>query len=152
MFQFFARYFARFSLAASVCLFVASLFNDGYYIEGLNARAWAPAWGLLLIGWMGLAYGTFTWLGNPALIAAWMLFFNKKPTLSLLAAFIALVFMVSFLFQQTVVSSEAPSYSRIVGYGTGYWLWLTSGVLQVVGSAVAALQTKLQASTNHAAS
>ena len=111
-----------------------------------------PAWGLLLIGWMGLAYGTFTWLGNPALIAAWMLFFNKKPTLSLLAAFIALVFMVSFLFQQTVVSSEAPSYSRIVGYGTGYWLWLTSGVLQVVGSAVAALQTKLQASTNHAAS
>jgi hypothetical protein len=151
MLRFFARHFARFALTASVCLFVASLFNDGYYIEASNPRAWAPAWGLLLIGWLGLAYGTFAWLGNPALLAAWILFFTKKPTLSLLAALVALAFMVSFLFQQTIVSSEAPTYSHIVGYGTGYWLWLTSAVLQVIGSAVATLQTKFQASTKYAA-
>lgn len=33
----------------SMGLFTLCLFNDGYYISGQNPRAWAPAWGILLV-------------------------------------------------------------------------------------------------------
>ena len=113
----FFRLFPKFALAASFALFAACLLNDAYYIEGSDPRAWSRAWGLLLIGWVGFASGTIAWLANPALILAWVLSLNKKHVLSLVAAVVALLLMVSFLFQASVISSEAPTYSRVVGYG-----------------------------------
>lgn len=141
MFRFF-QLFPKVALVASLTLFAACLLNDGYYIEGPNPRAWAPAWGLLLIGWVGVGSGTLAWLANPALLLAWILLLNKKHSFSLLAAIAALVLMVSFLFQTTVISSEAPTYSRIVGYGVGFWLWAGSAAVQAIGSAVAAMPTE----------
>jgi len=107
--------------------------NDGYYIDGPNPRAWAPAWGLLVFGWLGVTAGTYTWLANPALCYAWISMFRRKYRFSVLAAIIALLLMISFVFQSTVVSSEAPTYSKIVGYGAGFWLWIGSAAIQIVG-------------------
>lgn len=141
----FLRLFPKVALVASVGLFAACLLNDGYYIEGSNPRAWSPAWGLLLIGWIGIGSGTLAWLANPALLLAWVLSLTKKHAFSLVAAMAALLLMVSFLFQTSVISSEAPIYSRIVGYGVGFWLWVGSAV-QAVGSAIAAMPTEFMAS------
>lgn len=131
----------KLAFAISVGLFIASLLNDGYYIEGPNPSAWSNSFGLLLLGWIGLASGTLAWLANPALILSWAMAILKRPPLSLLAALAALALMMSFLLQTTVISSEAPQYSRIVGYGRGFWLWVGSAAVQVLGSAIAAMPT-----------
>lgn len=146
----FFRLFPRFALIASVVVFVVCLQNDGYYIEGPQPRAWADAWALLLLGWIGIGSGTIAWLANPALFLAWVFSLNKRPVPSLLSAIVALAFMVSFLVQQTVVTSEASTYSRIAGYGTGFWLWVVSAALQAVGSAVAAMPTEFLSSKENA--
>ena len=146
----FFRLFPQFALVASFALFAACLLNDGYYIEGSDPRAWSPAWALLLLGWVGVASGTLAWLANPTLLLAWILSLSKKHSLSLLAAIVALLLMVSFLFQASVISSEAPTYSRIVGYGVGFWLWVGSAAVQALGSAVAAMPTKVVPSGENA--
>lgn len=96
----------------------------------------APALGLLILGWTGIMYGIFTWLANPALFAAWILGFRKKSKSCFLASAIALAFVTTFLLRETIVSSEAPTYSPIISYGTGFWLWVASGSVQTVGAAI----------------
>ena len=36
------------------------------------------------------------------------------------------------LFRHTIIASEAPTYAKIIGYGAGYWLWLTSAGLVIL--------------------
>jgi hypothetical protein len=36
--------------------------------------------------------------------------------------------MLRFLLHTTILSSEAPTHSKITGYGSGYWLWVASGI------------------------
>ena len=113
--------------ATSVGLFLLSLTQDGYYIDGTDPRAWAPAWGLLLFGWLGLFSGVFAWLANPLLVIGWILFIRRRYRAGLWTTIAALLFMLSFLLHTTIQSSEAPTYSKITGYGPGYWLWVASG-------------------------
>ncbi len=139
------------ALGASVALFAACLLNDGYYIEGPNPDAWADARGLLMLGWIGIASGTFAWLANPALLLAWVLALKKKHSLALVATIAAFVLMVTFLLQDTVISSEAPTYSRITGYGMGFWLWVASAAVHAVGCVIAVMPTEFIASREDAA-
>jgi hypothetical protein len=123
----------------SIALFVLCLSCDGYYIEGQNPRAWAPSWGLLLIGWSGLFYGTFSWLANPALFAAWFMFYRRRYWRATICGLIAAVLMLSFLLTKTIVSSEAPTYSRVIGHGIGYWLWVASAFVLLSASIAASI-------------
>jgi hypothetical protein len=121
-------------LWVSIALFVLCLVNDGYYIDGPDPRAWAPASGLLLFGWIGLFSGTIAWLANPALATAWVLFHFRRYRGSAIWALVATALIISFLFAKTVVSSESPTYSKVTGYGLGYWLWLGSALVLLVGA------------------
>lgn len=93
--------------------------------------------GLLLMGWLGLPAGEFTWLANPLMLLGWVLFLRKAHRYAVLFALIALALMLSFMFRKTIVSSEAPTYSRIIGYGRGYWLWVASGAALLFGATLA---------------
>jgi hypothetical protein len=127
--------FQRYALLSlSVALFAVCLANDGYYIAGPNPRAWAPARGLLLVGWIGIFYGTVAWVANPALFVAWLMFYLRRYKRATIFALLAMAFMLSFLLTKTVVSSEAPTYSKVIGYGPGYWLWVSSALALLVGS------------------
>jgi len=121
---------------ASVIVFAVSLTQDAYYIDREDPRAYSAAWMLLLIGWLGLLDGIFAWLANPVLFAAWIFSFAGKKKLALLFAPLASVFMVAFLFRQSIIVSEAPTYAKITGYGAGYWLWLTSAMLAIIAALV----------------
>jgi hypothetical protein len=145
------RLFPSIAISASILLFVACLFGDGYYIAGPDPRGLSPGLALLLLGWFGVFYGVFTWLANPALALAWVLFFCKKPWLSLVAAYIALALMLGFLFQTTIVTSEAPTHSRIVGHGVGFWLWVASAGIQSIGSVVATYRSEFATTGNESA-
>jgi len=41
-----------------------------------------------------------------------------------------------------MIASEAPGYEKIVGYGAGYRLWLTSVGLMIVSGATGRLKQK----------
>ncbi|OGT89257.1 MAG: hypothetical protein A2286_14135 [Gammaproteobacteria bacterium RIFOXYA12_FULL_61_12] len=124
-------------LISSIGMFVFALTQDSYYIDGSNPHAWASAWALFWMGWLGLFYGCFAWIGNPILIASWAIFFEKEYQVGFWASIGAILFMASFLLYKTVVSSEAPSYSVVTGYGLGYWLWVASAGLSAAANLLA---------------
>lgn len=129
-------------LLISIILFLISLTQDGYYIEGSDPRAWSPAWALLLFGWLGVMGGVFAWFANPLLIVAYKFMRGKSYLKSCVCSLLSLCFAVSFLLHDNIISSEAPTYSKITGYGYGYWLWLASISTMLIGSIYIAIKNK----------
>jgi hypothetical protein len=120
----------------SVIVFAASLTQKGFSTAGEPPGAWSPGVYLLLIGLIGVMYGIFEWLANPVLLAAWIFSFAGKNKIALSLAILATALIAAFLFRQTIVASEAPTYAKITGYAAGYWLWLTSAIITTLGAAV----------------
>ena len=115
----------------SILLFGLCLFGDGYYIEGDRPRAWASAFGLLLVGWLGVGSGGAAWLANPCLLFGWIAFAMGRFHMSLFLSLSAVSLIISFLAVDRVIASEAPTFARVIGYGIGYWLWLSSAIALV---------------------
>lgn len=123
------------TLVVSILLFVASLTQDGFYIDRPDdPRAWSLCLGLLLVGWIAVFDGVYAWLANPALLVAWIaMWFRPSYKVAVVAGVTALCFSLSFLRHDTIITSEAPTYSRITGYGLGYWLWIGSIATALAG-------------------
>lgn len=125
-------------VAASVLLFIASLFLDGFYIDRPDdPRAWSPGYGLLLLGWMAVLMGVPAWLANPAVMAAWILLLVDLKRAAFAAAALAMLFALSFLLWDKIITDEAGNYSKITGYGSGYWCWVASAAMAFLGGIVA---------------
>jgi hypothetical protein len=118
----------------SLGIFAVALTQDGFYLDRVGRDAWAPGWGEFALGWISLFSGTVAWLGNPLLIASWITLFRGKIKWAAGLAFVALLFMLSFLLNKRIVDSEAGTSARISGYGLGYWLWLSSAFVVVFGT------------------
>src|SRR2546430_2894145 len=121
---------------ASIIVFAASLTQKGFSTAGEGPGDWSPGLYLLVFGPLGLLAAIFEWLANPLLLAAWIFSFVGKNKIALLLGVAATAFLAAFLFRQTIIVSEAPTYAKITGYAAGYWLWLTSAVLIVVSATV----------------
>jgi hypothetical protein len=91
---------------------------------------------LLLVGPLGLLDGIYEWFANPVLLAAWVFSWFGKNKVALPLALGAAGLIVAFQFRQTIIASEAPTYANITGYAAGYWLWLSSAIIAVFGSAI----------------
>ena len=63
------------------------------------------------------------------------IFFAGKNKIALLLGIGASALMLAFLLRHSIIASEAPTYANIIGYGAGYWLWLTSAGLMIVSCA-----------------
>ncbi|MBI1374301.1 MAG: hypothetical protein GC159_16415 [Phycisphaera sp.] len=125
----------RVLVTSSVLLFAASLTQDGFLISGENPRAWASCFGLLFFGWIGVLQGVFAWLANPLLISSWLLL-KARRTRSIMCALAALMFALSFLLYKEIVTDEAGGVSSITRYSAGYWLWVASIAIAVLGAIV----------------
>lgn len=124
-------------VTASVVLFLVSLTLNGYYTDGDKPDAWAPCFGLLLVGWIGVFERIPAWLANPALAIAWVLMGLRRSGLAAFALTVAsLGLALSFLYHQRIMTDEAGNYARITGYGAGYWLWIASMVVALIGCLV----------------
>jgi uncharacterized membrane-anchored protein len=125
------------AVAASLLLFLARLLLDAFYIDRPdNPRAWSLGFGLLLVGWLAVLDGVPAWLANPAVLCAWILLLIGFRRAALVSAGLALALALSFLRCHQVLTDSAGTYSRITGYGPGYWLWVSSMAAALVGGIV----------------
>jgi hypothetical protein len=135
----------------SAGLFVLSVLETCVYTKSaFGSIDGVPGFELLALGWVGVVFffmavvahplgvlgfilsGTLAWLANPLLWLSWGSFLVKKTRYAGSLAGAALLFMLSFLFMKTL--PQGDSSAPIVGYGPGYWLWLGSAVLVLVGA------------------
>jgi hypothetical protein len=63
-----------------------------------------------------------------------------RDNVALLLGILSSVLTFAFLFRYNMIASEAPTYAKVVGYGVGYRLWLTSAGLMIVSGATGPLK------------
>lgn len=124
----------------SFVVLAISLANDAFYVDDAdNPRKWAPSFALFFVGWAamlgGAPAGTFWWLANPALVASWFMFsYRSTRPFAVIPAIVALFVSLSFLLCKEFPNGTSGSFSRITGYGAGYWLWIASITVMVVAT------------------
>ena len=77
----------------------------------------------------------FPWLANPILFIAWECY-KKKPKTSLILGVISILLMFSFLFVDEIIDNEAGTTAKVVFYGFGYWFWILSSLVLVIGNLI----------------
>lgn len=106
----------------SIALYALCLAFPAYYIG--DAHEPQSSLSLLLMGWLGPLDGHFSWFANLFYLLALIKY--KKPNVSAGFGILALILALSFLTQERVIVSEAPSYKDIVTYGYGYFFWVSA--------------------------
>ena len=127
---------AVFLTILSIVVFGAALTQVGFYTGAGPRAAWGRGWYLLLIGWAGPMGLEFSWFANPLLLTTWALCIGEKKTAALLLSVLTLVPMISFYFTDQILVDEGGGRAKITGYGSGYWLWLSSAVLALAAAAI----------------
>lgn len=122
----------------SVISFLLSLKEIGFYTTSLKGP-YQEAQGATLLqwGWVGLLDGIVAWIANPLILLAWITIWSdqhrgKAQVLSLLAMLLA----ISFAFHTHIMTDDAGSRYPITRYGSGYWLWMGSMIIMVIGSTI----------------
>ncbi|MFQ3297850.1 MAG: hypothetical protein ACI921_001843 [Polaribacter sp.] len=122
------------------------LLSIGVFIISLTQKSYCSSYGLcdnygflsFFFGWIGvfmLHIPAFTWLANPLLLGSWI-FFRKKPKASFILSIVAFILMLSFLLVDEIISNEAGTKSKVVFYGLGYWFWLFSSFIMLIGNSI----------------
>lgn len=121
-------------LTISIIIYIISLTQEGFCTTaGQCAKGFLD----VLVGWMGvliLHLPAMVWLANPILILSWVV--NKRhKKASFIFSVVSLIIMLSFLLFDEIMVNESGALSRITSYGLGYWLWVSSAFIMVIGNA-----------------
>jgi hypothetical protein len=116
----------------SVVLFGVSLTQPAF-LFGAAGRSTGPAWELLLVGWRGVSCGYVEWLANPVLVISWIMSVSRYRAGSAVLALTACGLMVTFLCRSSLQLPGAGPGVAVVSYRAGYWLWVMSAALMVLG-------------------
>jgi hypothetical protein len=87
-----------------------------------------------IAGIIGIFFGgaALCWLANPLLILSWALIKNNE--ISLIMSLLSTLIALSFLLFDKIIDSEAGHYNKIIGYEIGYWLWVCSNLVMLLGN------------------
>ena len=120
-------------LILSIGIFLLSLTQIAYCTTNLCRSSLDS----LVLGFFGVFYDitAITWLANPILFISWM-FFIRKPKLSLILSSLAVIISLGFLFFSKVVDNEAGHLNLIISHKLGYWLWVYSSLIMLIGNAI----------------
>lgn len=122
-------------LFLSVGIYIISLTQKSYCTIGGSCEYFSGLLNLIF-GWFGvfkLHFSAFPWLANPLLFLSWFLF-NQEPKKSLVLNVIVFVLMLSFLFVNKIIVNDGSTYSIVNFYGLGYWLWVLSSFIMLIGN------------------
>jgi len=125
----------------SIVLFLSSLTQNTYFIEDEKASVGSFGLVALLLGWMAIAGPGIAWLANPLLLASIALNILKKRIVALISVLGALAFALSFMTFKTIIANEGGSTEEITGYDTGYWLWISSISVNLLGIILSFIKT-----------
>lgn len=89
----------------------------------------------LIFGALGffISFTNLAWLANVALFLAWANLARGSKRLGIAGAVLAPLFAILPLVMTEIASNEGGVPTRIEGYGAGYWLWLASTIVMLVG-------------------
>ncbi|TXF76248.1 hypothetical protein [Chryseobacterium sp.] len=116
----------------SLFIFFFSILFDAFYVDKTPSEF--SAFSALLLGWAYLGGPGISWVGNVFLWISYLFILKRRTKTSAVLSFIAVSFMLSFLFFDTTIVSENNFEEKITGYGLGYYMWLSSGFIILIGS------------------
>lgn len=118
------------TLSLSIGLLIIALTQKCYCTTSLCGDSIA----VFIFGIFGIFFGgaALCWLANPLLILSWILIKNNK--LSLILSLLSTLIAISFLLFDEIIDDEAGNYRKIVGYELGYWLWVSSNCIMLLGN------------------
>ncbi len=124
-------------LFSSILLFVFSLTQKCYCTTttcGDSIMAFLLGWAAIFSGAAG-----FAWLANPILLIAWFTLKKKLKTSMFLSIFSTLI-SLSFLLAGSIVDNEGGGSHQIRSYELGYWAWVTSNIVMLIGTFILMLR------------
>lgn len=80
---------------------------------------------------------SFTWLANPIILFSLIMFRHNKR-ITLIFSAISSTLILLFLVFEKVIDNEAGHYSKVTELKLGYWLWLFSSLIILIGSLIIA--------------
>lgn len=83
----------------------------------------------------------FTWLANPILLFSYIIFTKSKKTAFVLSIVSTLI-IISFSLFDKVIDNSAGHYKTVTTLNLGYWLWLLSSLIIVMGSLIILKRSK----------
>ena len=122
------------TLILSICLFVLSLTQICFCTSNdCIGSVFALTWGLiaLFLGGAGL-----TWIANPILVTIWIMMIqnSRHNKLLMFGSILATILSASFLLFHGIAIDEGGMEKEILSYKAGYWLWLTSSLVLLIGN------------------
>ncbi len=91
----------------------------------------------------------FTWFANPVILLSLFIFRRNKKT-ALILSIISTTLILLFLIFDKVVDNEAGHYSKVTELKLGYWLWLFSSLIILMGSLIIIKRKTLENDNNNA--
>lgn len=121
-------------LISSISIYGLSLWLTPFYLEG-DKQGTIGIQPLIVgvIYTLTLLQGGLAWLANPLIFIVWFNY-SKRPKLSLVLSVLATICALSFLSVESLIINEAGHTKKVIGYGVGYWLWLSSCLILVIGN------------------
>ncbi|QCX52347.1 hypothetical protein [Elizabethkingia sp. JS20170427COW] len=125
--------FNKLFIFISIGLLLLSFTQQAYCVDG-DCGDYGDGLGCFLLGGLVILYEPYgiSWLLNPALLISYfpsMKYLNIRFYL----AIASVLFGLSFLCFSEVIKNEAGHYGVITGYALGYWLWISSAVVNLIG-------------------
>ena len=121
------------SVSLTLILFISSLFFTVHYIDDCDDSIGGLGLMALLLGVFGM---NISWLANPCLLLSLIHLKRDNIKKALIFSLLSVAFGFSFLFYDEIIANEGGTKKEITGYGLGYWLWLSSLIINCIGIAI----------------
>jgi len=128
-------------LGLSISLFIASL-GFKTLILSKGDSSFLPGWVCLLLGFEYLA-----WFANPLFMFGIVFLLLKRFSLALAASALSAILATTTFFIREAEYNEAGHTASVVGYGAGFYLWLSSISVLLLTSPLATLVTRKRLTT-----
>src|SRR5262249_41920588 len=101
-----------------------------FHVAGRAGRPGdVQGWVLLVFGWMGVFQGAAGWFANPCFFLATVAMMLRADRIAIPAGAAAVAFALMSFLVRDIRQGDLVVNGAIVGYGPGFFLWLSAMVL-----------------------
>lgn len=130
-----------FWLLASLALFGLACLMPAIEFEKIRGgeRDWQWGIGLALIGWIAILVSQFGWYANLPLALGWLFLTLRSTRAAAICGAVALVIAlhtIHLMYRSFAAGDDHTSISTVSRLGPGFFLWLGSMVVLMVGAVV----------------